>query len=300
MSSQLGDYLDSFRDYLRIDAAVKCSVAAELRTHLEDRSRELRESGVSEEAASRAAIESFGPVELVARQICKVHGHGTWQEAFLAALPHLLVALLFATYYWENILCTSMTGVAVVSTVVYGWCRNQPMWLFPWLGYYLLPVITTGVLLIYLPQGWTWLAALVYLPFALFVIAYIMKQTASRDRLYVSLMLAPLPIICAWLLTMGLGSGFLTGSMHSAQLSLDIHGIVVSFLVLAVASFTFIRVTRRWCKVATLFAPLTVIFVAIALMGGQNINLWGWVLLVSCVFVVASPAWLELRPLTTR
>lgn len=295
MANKLSDYLHSFKACLKIDSAVKGSVTHELRTHLEDKSQELKENGLSEEEANKVAVESFGPPQLIAWQIYEVHSQGTWQEAFLAALPHLLVALLFATYYWQNILCTSIMVIVIAGIVIHGWYHNKPTWFFPWLGYYLLPVIVTGALLIYLPQGWTWLAALAYLPLALFAVAYIVKQTASRDWLYVSLMLTPLPIVCAWLLALGKGSEFLTANIPLAQLNLDIPGIVVSFLVLGVASFTFIRVRERWCKVATLLAPLSVIFISITLVGRGNINSWGWLILIFSLFAVASPAWLQLR-----
>lgn len=295
VANKLGDYLDSFKACLKMDSAVKGSVTHELRTHLEDRSQELKKKGLSEEEANKAAVEFFGSPRLIAQQIYEVHSQGTWQEAFLAALPHLLVAFLFATYYWQNIFWTSIIVIVVACTVIYGWCHNKPLWFFPWLGYYLLPVIVTGALLIYLPQGWTWLAALAYLPLALFTIAYIVKQTASRDWLYVSLMLAPLPVACAWLLALGAGDEFLTANIHLARLQPNVPWIAISFLVLAVATFTFTRVRQRWCKIATLLIPVSVVFVSVALAGSRNIGLWGWLVLIISLLVVASPAWLQSR-----
>jgi len=195
MANKLSRYLDSFSSDLKIDAAVKESVAEEIYTHLEDKSQELRGKGLSEEEANNIATESFGPPQLIARQIYEVHSQGTCQEAFFAALPHLLVALLFASYYWQSIIGLLSILITVTGVVVYGWCHNKPMWFFPWLGYYLLPVIVTGVLLICLPQGWVWLATLAYIPLALFAIIYILRETTSRDWLYVSLMLTSLPVV---------------------------------------------------------------------------------------------------------
>lgn len=294
MSNQLGDYLTRFKGSLQIDTAIKGSAVRELSTHLEDRRRELEESGLSEEDASRAAIRFFGPVQLVARQIYRVHSQGTWKDAFLAALPHLLVALLFATYYWQDIVCTSAIATVVTCTVIYGWFHDKPMWLFPWLGYYLLPVMVTGILLLHLPQGWGWLAAVLYLPFALFVIGYIVKQAASRDWLYVSLMLAPVPVACAWLLILGRG-GVSMVNTHSSQADLNVPGIVTSLLLLAVASFSFMRVRPRWCKAAILLVSLSVVFLATTLLSRGNIGLWGWLVFVSSLLVVASPACLQIR-----
>jgi len=105
MANKLSRYLDSFSSDLKIDAAVEESVGEEIYTHLEDKSQELKEKGLSEEEANNIATESFGPPQLIARQIYEVHSQGTCQEAFFAALPHLLVALLFASYYWQSIVC---------------------------------------------------------------------------------------------------------------------------------------------------------------------------------------------------
>jgi len=106
-----------------------------------------------------------------------------------------LVALLFASYYWQSVVCLSSILITVTGVVVYGWCHNKLIWFFPWLGYYLLPVIVTGVLLICLPQGWVWLATLAYISLALFAIIYILRETASRDWFYISLMLTSLPVV---------------------------------------------------------------------------------------------------------
>jgi len=294
MANKLGGYLDSFKACFKGDAAVKVSVIRELRTHLEDKSRELKESGLSEEEAVKTSIQAFGPPQLIAQQIYDVHSQGTWQEAFFAALPHLLVALVFASYHWQNIFCLLIILAAVTCIVIYGWCHHKPVWFFPWLGYYLLPVIITGFLLIYLPYGWVWLAMLGYFPLALFALAYIMKQIVSRDWLYVSLMLAPLPVVFSWSLALGI-NGFLPGNILSARLQLAIPWIVVSFLVLAMAAFTFTRVRQRWCKGATLLIPPSVILVLVALANRGNIGFWGWLILLLSLFAITGPAWLQAR-----
>jgi len=294
MANKLDGYLDSFKACFKGDAAVRASVTRELRTHLEDKSRDLKESGLSEEEAVKTSIQAFGPPQLIAKQIYDVHSQGTWQEAFFAALPHLLVALVFASYHWQDILCLLIILAAVTCIVIYGWCHRKPVWFFPWLGYYLLPVIITGFLLIYLPCGWVWLAMLGYFPLALFALAYIMKQTVSRDWLYISLMLAPLPVVFGWSLALDI-DGFLPGDILSARLQPAIPWIVVSFLVLAMAAFTFTRVRQRWCKGATLLIPPSVILVLVSLANRGNIGFWGWLILLLSLFAVTGPAWLQAR-----
>jgi hypothetical protein len=297
MPNSLREYIDTLKGALKFDSEVKASVADELRAHLEDKNRELKQQGLSDEEAHRAAIESFGPVQEVASQMARVHNRGTCKEAFLATLPHLLIALLFASWHRGSPAGAFLVLGAITSIVIYGWSHNKPMWLFPWLGYYLLPVMLTGVVLVYLDRPWTWAAALVYVPCALFVIGYIVKQTARRDRLYVSLMLAPLPIICAWLFALGSAGTLLSSSVGIRGLALDIPGMVASFLVLGAATFTFILVSERWCKVFALLIPLLLVFGSITVLSKGDIAPWGWGVLAFCLLTVTSPACLECRSL---
>lgn len=297
MIENLNDYLDHFKANLKIDSAIKDSVVQELHTHLEDKSQELKENGISEDEANNLATLSLGSPDLIAHEIYEAHAQGSWQEAFFAALPHFLVALLFASYYWQNTFCLSIILVATVGTAIYGWYHNKPLWLFPWLGYYLLPVIFSGILLISLPKGWSWVAALVYIPLALFVLIYIMRQTARRDWLYAPLMLAPVLVVFSWLSFSGIEKDVLTSNLWIAKLQPKIPWIVISFLVLAAATVTFIRIKQRWCKTIALLIPPIIILalILVTLASRGSINLWGWLIMVFSLFVFATPAWIQAR-----
>ncbi len=294
MADNLNRYLDSFKASLEIDSVVKENVARELHTHLEDKSEELKKEGLSEEEADKVAIQALGSPNLIAQQTYEVHSQGSWQEAFFAASPHLLVTLLFASYYLQNILCLSIVLAATVGITIYGWHQGKPIWLFPWLGYYLLPVIATGVLLVSLSRGWIWLGALIYILLALFVLVYIVKQTANRDWLYVSLMLAPLFVIFNWLLVLSPKDGFMPGNLQLAQLQADVPFIITSFLALAAATVIFIRVRQRCYKATTLLALPVVILVSVALVDAENIGFWGWLTLLFALLAFTSPIWTKL------
>lgn len=294
MANKFNEYLDSFKARLKVDSAVKTNVAQELRTHLEDKSQELRETGLTGEEADRIALESLGPVQLIAQQSYEVYSQGTWQEAFFASLPHLLAALLITSYYWQNIGFLSIILIATTCTVVYGWCHNKPIWLFPWLGYYLLPVIISGILLICLPQGWIWLVTLIYVPLALFTLAYIVKHTAKREWFYVSLMATPLPVILSWFLSLNTGNQFGTNDIWLAQLQPDIPWMAISFVILAIATITFIRVKERYYKTAALLIPPSLIVIVVILAKG-GINFWDWPLLFFALFALVYPAYLEFK-----
>lgn len=54
--------------------------------------------------------------------------------------------------------------------------------------------------------------------------------------------------------------------------------IVVSFLVLAMATFIFTRVRQRWCKTAALLIPPSVILILVTMANSSIVNLWGWLI----------------------
>jgi hypothetical protein len=148
MMSSISHYLNRFKDCLHIDQTIRDGVAEELYTHLEEKTQELEENGLSREEAGKIAVQSLGSPELIAQQIYETHAQGSWKEALFSALPHLLVALLFTSYYWQNIIYASIILASTVGIAIYGWHRGKPIWLFPWLGYYLMPVVITGILLL--------------------------------------------------------------------------------------------------------------------------------------------------------
>jgi len=207
--SSISHYLNRFKASLQIDHTIRDGAAQELYTHLEEKTQELEEKGLSREEASKVAVQSLGSPELIAEQMYETHAQGSWKEALFSALPHLLVALLFTSYYWQNIIYVSVILALTVGIAIYGWRRGKPIWLFPWLGYYLLPVVVSGILLLSLPEGWSWIAALIYIPLVLFVFIHIVRQTARRDWLYASLMIAPMLVTFAWFSSLGRGNELL-------------------------------------------------------------------------------------------
>ena len=166
-------------------------------------------------------------------------------------MPHLLFGVLFALNWWQGISWLLVMLVSVLSMAVYGWWHGKPAWLFSWLGYSLLPVVVAGLLLLYLPKGWSWVAILLYIPLALWLLYRITVQTIKRDWLYSSLMLFPVPIILGWFLAVQLEGRFPEFSVERLH---DLAPwIGLSFLALAVTAATFIRLRQRWLKIAVLF-----------------------------------------------
>ncbi|MBA7518492.1 hypothetical protein ES705_10562 [subsurface metagenome] len=292
MVTELNHYLDSVRDNLRLDLSSEREVTSELETHIEDRLQELRQAGLSEEEAANTCVKLLGSAKLVARQIYEAHSQGTWRQALLASMPHLLFGLLFALNWWQGIGWLLVMLVLVLSVAVYGWWHGKPAWLFSWLGYSLLPVVVAGLLLLYLPKGWSWVAILLYIPLALWLLYRITVQTIKRDWLYSSLMLFPVPIILGWFLAVQLEGRFPEFSVERLH---DLAPwIGLSFLALAVTAATFIRLRQRWLKVTVLFISglLTLIMAACYAEGRLGLSTF-LVLILVLLSLFLTPALLE-------
>lgn len=298
MPRRLNEHLDNFRNFLKVDPAIKANMLRELYTHLEDRSQELEESGFSEDAATEMAVSWLGSPSVIARQICEVYSQGSWRQALFAALPHFVVALLFSLRIWQSTTLLSFILVAVIGVVIYGWWHSKPAWLFPWLGYYFIPVIVAGILLVYLPGSWFWFAAVAYLPLALFVLISVTKQTINQDWLYASVMLLPIPILLSWILALGTINSF---SDINRQLQDMASWIALSFLILAATVTIFIRIRQRWAKAGALLTPEVLALTLIAVVSQGAISFWLWLILASLsVFLLLSPAVLEKTKLVRK
>lgn len=285
-------YLDSIRENLRLDRSVESEVIHELETHIEDELQELREAGLSEEEAADTCLRLLGSAKVVARQIYEAHSQGSWSQALLAAMPHILFGLLFAVNWWRGIGWLLGMLVLVLSMAVYGWWRGKPAWLFPWLGYSLLPVVAAGLLLLYLPEGWSWLAILFYIPLALWLLYSITVQTIKRDWLYTSLMLLPLPAIIGWFVAVEPVHKF---PEHWLQRIQDFAPwIGLTFLALALTVATFIRLRKRWLRVSVLVVSGLITLTMVAYYTEGRLSLPALlILIVVMLLLLLSPALVE-------
>ena len=292
MTTILSHYLDSVRENLRLDRSSEREVIQELETHIEDELQELKEAGLSEEEAANTCLSLLGSARVVARQIYEAHSQGTWSQALLAAMPHLLFGLLFALNWWRGIGWLLGMLVLVLSMAVYGWWRGKPAWLFPWLGYSLLPVVVAGLLLLYLPEGLSWVAILLYIPMALWLLYSITVQTIRRDWLYSSLMLLPLPIIIGWFLAVEPVDKFPEYWLQRLQDFAPWIGL--SFLALAVTVATFIRLRKRWLKVSVLVMSGLITLTMVAYYTGDRLSVPAFlILIVVMLILLLSPALVE-------
>jgi len=292
--TELNHYLDDVRDNIRLDLSSEREVASELETHINERLHELRQAGLSEEEAANTCVRSLGSAKSVARQIYEAHSQGTWRQALLASMPHLLFGLLFALNWWQGVSWLLVMLVLVLSMAVYGWWHGKPVWLFPWLGYSLLPVVVAGLLLLHLPKGWSWVSILLYIPLALWLLLNITIQTIKRDWLYSSVMLFPVPIILGWFLVVQLEGRFPEFNVERLQYLAPWIGL--NFLALAIAAAAFIRLKQRRLKVSVLLVSglITLIMAACYAEGRPGFSTFSVLILVLLSLFLA-PALLEHR-----
>lgn len=267
MASELDAYLNDVRDNLRLDAASEQEIISELETHAEERILEMREAGLSDEEAASKCLGLLGSAKLVARQIYEAHSQGTWRQALLAALPHLFFAALFALRWWNIGWLPVVLGVAA-ATAIYGWFHGKPNWLSPWLGYSMLPVVITGLLLLYLPTGWAWVTILLYVPLVLWLLCYITIKVINSDWLYSALMLLPVPSLVGWFLAAELRGKF-TG-FDLKQLNEFTPWIGLSFLVLALTVAMFLRIRQRHLRLMVLAVSEALTLIIVASAGSLN------------------------------
>lgn len=280
MASAVSQYLDSVRDSLQLDPLAEGEIIKELETHIEDRLDELKGSGLSEDEAADTCVRLLGSAKQLARQIYEAHSQGTWQQTLLASMPHFLFALMFALNWWQGIGWLLVVLPLIVGMAIYGWFHGKPAWLFPWLGYSVVPVVASGLLLLWIPKAWSWLAIFFYIPLALWLLCSIAVQTIKKDWLYSSLMLLPVPTIAAWILVVEPEGRFPGYSVqHIYELA---PWIGLSFLALAVSVGIFIRLRQRWLKQAVLFLSgvLTLVIVVYYTDGRLSLTAFSFLVLI--------------------
>jgi len=288
MAKDFADYISAICNSVRTDSRTRSAIGREIDAHLRDHAELLKKSGCGEDEASRRAIESFGNPRDLARDLLMVHAQGTWRDAFLTSLPHLLVALLLTAYYEQSIACVIAVLLASGLGIGQAVTRRVPPWSFSWLGYCLVPVVLVVFILLGATHWWT-LLGMAYIPCAVLVVVYVVRQTASRDSLYVSLMLSPWAVITAWFMAAGSLTDVQGIHLSAAGMLAYSRELVGSFVALAVASFVFARLRPRWGKALALIVPLTGVLGYLSLYCWEELSFVGWAVSTIALAVVALP-----------
>ncbi len=269
------NYLNVLKRQLRVDPVEKDEILRELSCHLEDKIGELRDKGMTELEAIETASNLLGSPDIIARQIYEIYSQGSWKQTIFAIIPHFLTAMLFILHWRTNLFWLTIILFGMIGAVIYGWCHGKPTWLFSWLGFLLVPVIVTGVMLVYLPGNWSWVSTLVYIPLAVFILVIVARRILKIDWLFVSLMLLPIPIVIGWLIVLDVNELFFGSEINSKTA----WWIALSFAVIGLAVATFIRVRQRWMKAGALFVCSVLVLIGLILVGVNSLNFW------TCLFL---------------
>jgi hypothetical protein len=280
---ELTEYIEKIRYTSKIDGSDDTAIFGELETHIEDRLQELMEAGLNREEAIRTCLGQMGSPSLIARQIYEAYSQGNWKQVLMASLPHLLFGGIFVLNWWHHVGWLTVLLVLVCGTTIYGWCHGKPSWVFSWLSYSLLPVLAAGLLLVYLPRGWSLIVIPIYLPLAAWWLIHIIVQIVKKDWLFSSVMLLPIPIITGWFLTVSPDGKLTTATMEQANSLAPWIGL--SFLALALTIAAFIRIRQRWLRIIllvlsgmmtlTLVAHYTNGLLSIPMFVGLMLLMWG-------------------------
>ena len=296
MLTELDEYLEQVRRHLHLEPEAEKHIILELRSYFDEKLNELEEAGVTGHQALQQAIESFGRPRSVARLLYEAHHRVTWPEIGLAALPHLMVAFLFAVGGWDRWLLAPSLLIPIVAVTLYGWWQGKPGWLYPWVGYSLVPLIITGYLFlpvlgqlagVFLSSGpapgiltlsiWG-----IYLPIALWLIASTTVKVARRNWMLASLMLLPLPVVVAWLILLERVGGLLSteGALHDPDGTMTL-----VYIGLALTTAVFIRLRDGALKVGALMVVTFSMFIGI--FRSEDVGIGFFSMLLTAVLIFA-------------
>ncbi|MBI4295223.1 MAG: hypothetical protein HY669_03550 [Chloroflexi bacterium] len=304
--TDLKRYLENVRRHLRLDPHLEWAIIRELYTHLEERTQELMNRGLPEPDALKEAEQEFGNPRSVAHQMYQIHSKGSWAQALLAAMPHLLLAFLFAFHLWHNWTWGLIALITMLCITAYGWWHGKSAWIFPWLGY---SVTTMAVVALFSasvlgqvvsfmagrgpgPSLWVSLAVLAYIPLALRILWGILINSIRRDWIYVLLMILPLPALAALFLALQRNGGII--AYNSEPLQSTDPWLALSFLILGATTALFVRLSQRPQRIAVSLVAgvLVLVMVVNSSLGGVTYLVMIGVALLTLGFFV-SPAWLE-------
>ena len=269
MRSKSNRFIENVVSGLHLDPVQSTEIVDELQAHIEDRAQDLVDDGLSVDHALRQATIELGESDSIAKGFYEVHSRRSWRHAFSGALPHILLALMFALHVWtEPVIVAVMLGTALVISVL-GWRAGRPTWTFPWLGYcILIPLISWGLAMSAVGYGaWgvlsrgslpldipIYIVSLAYIALSMWVVIKVVSRVARNDWLMASLTVLPIPFLAYWFLYFYNQQELFDQSANRIGLTLqeiDSTAAII-FLIMAAATIVFFRVGRRTVRLALL------------------------------------------------
>ena len=309
MNADPGRYLGELSRQLHLRAPEQSEILSELRSHVDDRVKELMDAGAPYDEALEQALRDLGDSSRIARGLYEVHSQGSWYHTLLGILPHVLLSLMFALHLWTSPGWVAFMLVVALVISVWGWKMGRPRWTYTWLGYCLVvPVISWGLAMSSVALGaWSvvahgslplgvpiYFASFIYIAVSLWLVIRFASRIAKPDWVMASLAVAPIPFLAYWFFYFYSRDNVLQSAGQSLE-RVDSSAAVV-FLVLAVATAVFFRIGRRVVRVALLVitAPSMIVLGWVSYQGGPGylaVFAFGAVSLAALL----SPALLDLR-----
>ena len=309
MDVDLQNYLRAVTRKLRLGPRKNWEIALELQGHLEERVRDLEEEGLTHKEALSQAVRDLGGPDAIARDMYSVHSRANWRDILLAALPHLLLASLFALHLWTQYMLLAVILIGVTFVTLRGWTSGRPNWTYTWLGYSMAApalswmmalgtlaygswqLVTTGSLPFSFP---IYMLVAVYVPFSLWIMARVLVRVVRQDWLLVSLTALPFPFLTSWMLFLNWQGGLWPADSPIVRATDTERALV--FLALAVTTGVFLKVGRRVVKIALLAAAtvVLVVFTVVAIPFSFGL-LSGILITLASVAFLFSPAILQSR-----
>lgn len=282
MQTEIRDYLNEVKSHLHLDQDTEMQVMREMFGYFQEKTADLKASGLSDKEATRTAVQSCGRARVIARRMYEAYSRGSWMEAAMAFLPHVIIAMLFLSHLWKHPIVAPVAFAFIVGVTLYEWWHSKSSWLYPWVGYSLSLLLIIGYSSRHIlvqasssilwqdgtfPPVWKLMLITSMCLFAIWIIVRTTVRVAKRDWILASLMLVPLPIVAGWLLSLEQVGGLFTGNssaLHFSDISMG-----SALVTLGVTAAVFIRLRQRVLKVGALISIGTIAMAMIAH------NLWG-------------------------
>ena len=305
-STNLDLYLEEVRRRLNLDPERANTIVRELRSHLLERAEEGEESGLPPDVALERAIHGFGRPRSLARLLYESHRKTSWAEMGIAALPHVMIALLFAVGGWASWIWSPLLLLPIVLVTLYGWWQGKPSWLYPWAGWSLVPLAIGAYFALPVfsqifraftgsgpaPDGWAVAGLLAYLAGAVWIIGSTTFRVAQRNWTLASLMLLPMPLMITWLVMQERAGGLFSGLAEPLH-QLD-GAMAVINLTLAITTVGFMYLRESKLKIFGLMAVTFFAVTAILRSSQADIDLATTGVLAALVStLLLTPAFIE-------
>ena len=291
MNEEVERYLNKIYTHLHLDPNTEKVIIREIYDHLTEKVVDEKKGKNASQRTIHTAIEEFGNPREVARLMYEAHSQKNWTEVLLCIEVHLFVSLLFMFHLWQSPIIPGLMLIMSAVIAFYGLRNKLSEWIYSWCGYLIaglgiglfavrhtifrlisqflnFPVFDTAKLNnippYLIPLSITFLILL-------FLVFIVVRKALRQDWISVSFMLIPVPMFTIWANFIDKQAAF--SGWGSVQLTSLDGEMALCFIILAVASFFFVRIRLRFYKFLYIAAASAVTALLIARTVWANMSL---------------------------